>query len=516
MCVEREGGRPSEDLLALFARIERQVDVVDARASGIELWPLLRTRIADRAIHRLKRAVSPLTSLNAKTDSPLGASVRVAADVITRLVHEPTTGRRTRAGLTPTELVFLSRAEDHTDIVQGRRYDRHCDPLIELAGPQRCTKLRVGPRWEPTPVAFNPPVHLDPVAVNVRARLLLAASRAPVELREFLRACESAAGQRLVPLATLNHDLVTISSMSEWFGRTLERLRPRALFVVCFYAPVPMAAIRAARERGIVTVDLQHGKQGWSHPWYTHWGRVPVEGFSTVPDFFWVWGQESAHNINSTWPVERTRHRTVVGGNPWMSAWKADPERLLDARFVPFVRRVEREPRAILVTLQPLLEPLPAVLMDALERAPKSWLWLMRLHPHMHDQADQIAARLRIHRVENYELTESSRCPLYALMSRVDHHVTVFSSTCYESLAFGVPTTVLGEVASTLYRDYLRAGLFNLARSGAELVARLDASPRSGASGTPGAALAESTPYVVADRDTALQALEAIAGPRVG
>ena len=199
-----------------------------------------------------------------------------------------------------------------------------------------------------------------------------------------------------------------------------------------------------------------------------------------------------------------------------MSAWKADPERLLDARFVPFVRRVEREPRAILVTLQPLLEPLPAVLMDALERAPKSWLWLMRLHPHMHDQADQIAARLRIHRVENYELTESSRCPLYALMSRVDHHVTVFSSTCYESLAFGVPTTVLGEVASTLYRDYLRAGLFNLARSGAELVARLDASPRSGASGTPGAALAESTPYVVADRDTALQALEAIAGPRVG
>jgi hypothetical protein len=264
-----------------------------------------------------------------------------------------------------------------------------------------------------------------------------------------------------------------------------------------------MGLISACKELGITTIDVQHGKQGKYHGFYTHWTKIPGEGYAFMPDIFWVWGQESKDNINREQPAGCTHHRAIVGGNRWFAKWAngdgfspADDEK-------GFYDSLKRYNKVVLFTLQPIEEPVPKFILEAMRKAPKEWIWLLRLHPVRIEQKGGIEAMLRENGIENFDVANATSSSLFSLMEHVDHHLTAWSTVCYEALPFNVPTTIVHKTGLDLYSDYIKRGIFTYAVESETLIEAIDRdyTPEE---------LSEEVPYIETDINKANEALDSI------
>src|SRR5262249_37500646 len=69
-----------------------------------------------------------------------------------------------------------------------------------------------------------------------------------------------------------------VRNLASFWSDLLERVRPRLALVTQYYDAEAMALLLACRERGIPSVDLQHGMQGALHFAYGRWSRIPRGG----------------------------------------------------------------------------------------------------------------------------------------------------------------------------------------------------------------------------------------------
>jgi hypothetical protein len=213
-----------------------------------------------------------------------------------------------------------------------------------------------------------------------------------------------------------------------------------------------MGLIVAAREHGVETVDVQHGKQGKLQAMYSGW-RIPADGYQMMPDVFWCWGRPSAEHILASSPDRKT-HRPVVGGYPWLDYYRRH------------VSRVDTATRGgmgkcVLVTTQPRqgdnVEPIPDFLVEFLSHAPQGVRFVFRCHPNDRSGLEYCRRRLVALPSDLYEI-DDGRSNLYDRMIAATHHITAYSSCCYEAGAF---TLLFGSDARTIYGDEIEAGIFS-------------------------------------------------------
>ena len=144
---------------------------------------------------------------------------------------------------------------------------------------------------------------------------------------------------------------------------------------------------------------------------------------------------------------------------------------------------------------------------EAMRRSPENWVWLLRLHPlyNSKEHKDSMREIMLKNGITNYEIDNATSCPLYALLKFCDHHITAWSSVCYEALVFGVPTTLVHREGWELYDSYIEQGLFNRADNAEELIAHIsrEYSPEE---------LKEPVPYIEVDRKYGEKAIETILG----
>jgi len=318
---------------------------------------------------------------------------------------------------------------------------------------------------------------------------------------------EEAPGWRL-DRGALDDRLDAIRAGERFFDALLARVRPRAAFSVCFHTNLGMGLTRACRSRGLPSVDVQHGKQGIYSGIYSHWSRVPEGGWDLLPQVFWVWGEESRENLEKWFPPEAGAHRAVVGGHRWVGWWQED--RVGAAADLPadLSARIARAERTVLVSLQPFDDPLSPLLERAVRESPEGWLWLFRLHPHQRSRIDEIRARLHALGAARVEVDGTTRAALYALLRAADHHVTRWSSVCFEALCFGVPTTLVDPDGLQLFERFVRNGTFAYVDEVAGLLRSVEAT-------RPARATAPGHAYIETSRERALRALDEIEGSTV-
>lgn len=279
---------------------------------------------------------------------------------------------------------------------------------------------------------------------------------------------------RAHPAVTLREEIVAaeadhILGLKALFARILARVLPRAVFFPCYYQPNSMGCILAARERGIPTVDIQHGQQGDYHGMYANWTRPSPGGYALLPDIFWCWGEQSAERVNrwsrSVWPM----HQAMVGGNPWMTRQIAKPgpteqEAALDEVLKPGMTYV-------LLALQPIDDALPQVVLDAIAASPEVQ-WFVRLHPMMRGGREAaIRAQLDATGNRNIEMTVASSVLLASILRRMDFVVTLWSSVAYEALLFEAHPVIAHPNGLKTFGAYIDKGLFSYATSGSEILA---------------------------------------------
>lgn len=496
----------------LMVEIERRIDVNSLRFEDIVLWPLIRWQLArgikgiesGSAAARRDQVKERLENIGRRAGLALGTSAMGPSSIwrqglqFARRIFGGTAGRRAsvsgeserfalavRADLArqfdrlrsvgPIEFVVFAKTEKYYQRVGDRRYAPVTDPVFEdLQRFGRALSVALEPlEFE----CVNPPLRLD-----IEPHMWLT-RRDPMpqvhgleewsgRLNETLRAI--APDFHLAPDKLLNR-LQRYRRKHAYFREVISILQPRSVFFSSFTGWAPLTW--ACRQLGVPTVDIQHGGQGPYHYLTTHFTQVPEEGYALLPDYFWCWSSANCDFIAPWLPGRARRHIALVGGNRNVAKWLRAGNSLLSQDERDYIEMLGLRPKVVLVTLGYAVQNiLPDAVVEAARRTPE-WSWLFRLHP-LHRESGVVAAvqrKLQAAGVVTAEIKMPTQVRLHALLSVVHHHLTPFSTTGREAVAFGVPTTIVDPVGRTYFADEIAQGTFGYAEDAEAIVAALGA-----------------------------------------
>ena len=293
----------------------------------------------------------------------------------------------------------------------------------------------------------------------------------------------------------LNKKYVGLSMVKTFFSHInawnllLDSVRPKFLFLDNFYNPVHMALVYASRCKGIKVIDVAHGTQGPHHGMYSHWINPQLSDSPILPDRFWVWGKEAKSDIedNSCLTELRGEKITVLGGNPSLKKFREiTPDSLYQNYEEEFEKCLPRKSSSSsnghvgLVTCGHDWKLIPEFVFECLEEL-NDWQWLFRLHPYPSDfTAEKANADLNAKGLDNSVAMSPDSLPIPFLLSKVDLHLTGWSTTCREASIFEVPTIFFDQRANSFYRNEISEGHFVLSLSMQSLSSSIDRAFRQG------------------------------------
>lgn len=449
--------------LDLVNEAEATAPVEEWRVGSVPVWPFVRERIvwqvnADNAPQRARTL----------SDYPIRRGLRRGTQLAGGLAQFVRGRALDRQGTAdprqPADLLLLGDNVSRV-LLEGRWYDRLCDPVVELASELGLSSLQLDPHHlyrvpRAAPSAWIQP-RLDALLVAGR----LSRARAPEpELPGRDQVARLLTRRRVTtaPLAVeeIRSAARQIRLIADFFGGIVERSGATAGFLVDF-SVTSMSFNLACREAGIPSVELQHGVQGAAHWAYARWEAVPSGGFSVLPSVYWNWSESDARVINA-W-AQRTAggHRAVAGGNLWLGSWLQKDS----ARVAGYDYRVHEALPGhgpfILWTLQPGITGARELelLLQASDEAPPGWVWLPRTHPAMTaKERSVVAATLERLATPAAARAAADELPLPALLCRVDAHVTFSSSVTHEAAALGVPTVLTAAEGALYFADVIAQG----------------------------------------------------------
>lgn len=230
----------------------------------------------------------------------------------------------------------------------------------------------------------------------------------------------------------------------------------KEIYIVCWYFTDTMGICAAASEAGITTIDVQHGKQGKYQSMYSGWQKIPETGYNIMPDKFWCWGKPSCDHILSC-SSSRKKHKPFIGGFPWVEYYK---------KYLTSDSCQSKESKiTILLTTQPPTsgnnERIPNFIIDFLCSYRNEDLHLIiRLHPNDNKGYHYCLERLRMIDKRLYSI-DKGKVNLYDIFRKVTHHITAYSSCCYEASLFNIPTMLYGEESREIYNEEISNNVFS-------------------------------------------------------
>ena len=453
-----------KEALEAIVDFEQKHPVEEFLAGDIHFWPLLRLNAGFRLSYSSAQG-------SLKGSKKTVSFVEKAANKLIKhgfwlsqyLRDFSNSVRVVRPG---ADAIFLINNGNRYKLFNGKYFDIFCDPVISLLNEwnykwvmwERFNRglVRI-PRYR-TSAFIEPFVEIALYRTRKQYRNI----RISGDLEWIKQYQDWLRSSGAEPLSTeqiiLNNNILQV--MAGVFSKWFQRIRPKVLFVTCWYTPLmTMAAILAANRLGIRTVDVQHGQQGLTHFAYTYWTRGPRDGYEIMPKYFWVWGEDEAENIRNTSHKVIDPSKVLAGGNAWLNGWR-DKSSDLYSLFSSSIDQANElragAVKVILVTLQ--VEAAVEPLVKIIKSSPEHWRWWLRLRWNMFDKQKQLEQMLNETGKSNYEIEQASRLPLYALMQKADAHVTWWSTCAIEATAFGLRTILIHENGLDAFRKQVERG----------------------------------------------------------
>lgn len=252
-------------------------------------------------------------------------------------------------------------------------------------------------------------------------------------------------------------------------GAVLDRFAPRIIFTNGAFSLEKMAMLAAARQRGILCVDHQHGI--YSARSETFMSPLPpaTSGIDPSPHIAWVWSDWFKSSYGGA-PLLLPR---VVGGclfgnaSPVGSHAAANP----DSRTVLYLHQglvSAYDPSPIL--------PVPGALLSAMRAGPPGWRWLVRLHPRWRGAAQDTQDRLRAALGTDgprVEVVQPTGATLAGCFDRSDVVCSGFSASACEAYDAGLPVVLHHVIARDLFGTAIDDGLIGYADNPDALITAL-------------------------------------------
>lgn len=242
-----------------------------------------------------------------------------------------------------------------------------------------------------------------------------------------------------------------IQDYANLFEQILRRVQPSVVFLICYYSIQQQALSLACYKLGIPCVEYQHGLQTWPHLAY-NFQYIPKQGFPTVPQWFFTWGDLSARPYQKIFAGQQY-HKVAVAGKADYFAWKQGkiPE---DQSMVNALKEKCVGKKVICVPLAGdgyPLHLLPALIVAA----PDDWLWLLRDHP-LHKSSWLRLPQNHLHKVETQAATALS---VHTVLSCAQHIVTACSSTALEAISLhAMQATLIDKLGAVYFSEQVRSG----------------------------------------------------------
>lgn len=447
-----------KEFTEVLYKTEQNNDVNQFQRLGIELWPLYRNQTI--SIFRNKEAYYSKTKKINQSNNNLKSVLQKNYYKYIRY-HSIVNHIQNQISNLKPEVFLYSKNATHSDKIEDCWYDKFVDPYYELLKDKTLVckiELKLSNDIEKT----NRTVNTTIIDLGLFEDYFLHTNKNNKALNLF------EITEQINKITQLNflNDTVSyvfkeIIKFKEIFLIILKKLKPKYVFIKCYYEQDSFGLVLAANELGIKTIDIQHGKQGVYHPMYSHFSKIPENGYKLLPKVFWNWGDESKNNIEK-WQNNRHVHQAIVGGNLWMSKWKySDVYKPSLKSEIEFIYSLKKYNRIVLYSTQPIKEEgiFPKHIIETIKNSPKNWCWLIRIHPFQKLSAEEIFSELGGH-LSNVEVEFSTKLPLYFLLKNVTHHVALWSSTCFEANEFEVPTIIAHEFGYKLYDNFISSNGF--------------------------------------------------------
>ncbi|MES0488491.1 MAG: hypothetical protein ABUK01_00760 [Leptospirales bacterium] len=455
----------SKEICDLIVKIENQLDVNAIKLNEVHAWPVIRLTLWSK-LSQVQDQVAQIGNGDAsfiedskfnifhfifskliyRTYRFIKAKALRVKDFLLQIVNQTTlifTGTK--------DILFVSHMAYYSEIVDGKRFSRIIDPVYEeISKEYSCLKISFD--------KFSVPKrYRSYFFAPLRDNKTHFSEQEHVEIENFLRQISRIDKRINIDIRKdIINRLQKIAAYKDLSKKILLQFRPRAIILSVYYDNRHLGMLWAAYDMHIPTIDLQHGKQGKYQAMYSHWTKIPKEGYKTIPTWFWNWGEASADHIMK-WQPHRSTHRSMVAGFPWMNKWKS-----LNTNGV-LQKKINRK-YIVLITLQgPTAgnpDILPNFIVRAIEESSDEYFWIIR--PHYNSQVSKRVAVDKLVDVDSkkYSINIGENAQLYELLSISNLHMTAFSSVCYEATGFNVPTIIWSKEGQEIYSEEILNHIF--------------------------------------------------------
>lgn len=441
----------NEQVLALFKKIEQQLNVNQMLLFGMCIWPYLRTSL------KLKLdSYSVISSPDHKPPAQVPVKVKISQllrDFVKSVWRYPVMlifgGKRTdflflspsffdyAVGETKVDRI-LSGMEAHME-KNGLSYQYFKYSVFELSKTEQGLN--------------GANISAITYFLNQLCKFWISRRESPVDLPyvDDINAILQAEG---IPVRLEKHkvyyELKRLLWMSKIFERLIKKHSVKHVIIPVYYNFVGLAMCLACRRQGIESIEYQHGAQSQFHSTYVGWNKVPEEGYALMPSSFWVWGDANFRRINH-W-AERTKVTVKVSGNAWLDYLQNNA--LVEPLVKQDISGSNSAKKIALLCLQRFPQHYKSFITSAMRDASENIVWVIKEHPAYPLTDQQIDEQFG-------SLIESGRVQLdrthttYSLLGVADVCLTAFSTVAFESEYYGVPSILFHEDGVDGHADYL-------------------------------------------------------------
>jgi len=449
--------------------IEEHVPVNDIVYRGLRVWPFLRILFAGDLYGKKQGGISAIPAQ--ENDRDPCDDHAAAFDQLYQTVSSSILGLLGLKEDHHSDILFFSRGYEYLPYDE-KDYNRHFSPIKEVLEEMGISHVDLivpydGKSREPKrfPVV-NATKAIEFAEQTVALRWKMG-PRPPIRnLSKLLNYISEKKISIPFDYEKCVHTLDRTLEYAAVFERLLKHIRPKAVFLTCFYNDILYGVILAARRLNIPSVEVERWFTQCGDLCVSNWTQVPEEGYELIPDYYWVWSEDSTPALDS-WPRKSSHNLApIVAGHLFMQR---------ELKRVPISPRPAGKERVMLVTLEEMPHKnianlIPEVVARAMEMAPDSWLWIFRQHFEM-DAAHFEPIRDYMRKWGNkVKMEPVSECHLYSTLRMVDYHICQTISTGIEAEALGIPTIIVWPDPAKYYPKEIERGIFLHTTDPAELI----------------------------------------------
>jgi len=426
----------SEDrirIVNLLASWEDKFPVYEWKVAGIDVWPVIKTRIFFEKVKQARNSESQLNRVS------LFAS-------LSELVKIFSLKRCT---------VFFAGSKHHRLMFNNSSINRYYKPLTEYLDSKNVSYLQT--EYLSDAAAGPHVLKLDRVIRFFYLPGLLTKLKKSILWKDsaylqFLSEVDSQLS--ITPSKISSLILKSLFSIKRWsfvYDILFRFTKPKLVIGLWYYSNAQYGMILAAKKLGVYSVDLQHGAQGFLHPAYT-FNNFQAQGVNTLPNGFWCWDEESAKHLRK-WYKSNQKWIEVLG-NPWVTYlynWQGEENKMLAGI----------NQKLIIYTHQPVQEAIDLYLIEAMNKTSDEFFWWIRLHPGTTAKEKvKIVELLKENKLSNkVKLETESEVPLPILLKHSYLHISKYSGSIVEASLMNRTSIVLEEIGCSTFTELINNGM---------------------------------------------------------